>query len=176
MEANSEDFIKYIGILQSSIIRLKKNDVFSLIDFSKFEDLNSFMFRVYDCPHWYSWKDKTITSLLGFKVKLTDQIANRLIKNGFLSVKVKFPQMEKEEKSINLEVTTYLYLDKPVYKYVYYTDGFSFGQTNLDFFTLSKNIKAILTNKPLTRRSQINGFMQRLNSLSPNFNKNLDIE
>lgn len=176
MEQNSEEFIKDIGILQSSIIRLKKSEVFSLIDFSKFEDLDSFAFRIYDCPHWYSWKDKTITSLLGLKVKITDQISNRLIKNGSLSVKIIFPQMEKDGKKINLEVVTYLYLGKPVYKYNYYTEGFCFGQRNLDFFTLCKNIKAILTNKPLTRKSQVNGFMQRLNSLSPNFNKSLDTD
>lgn len=171
MTNTADDFYKLMSLLQNSILRLKNDQVFSTLNFKQLEDTESFLFRINECPFWFNWKNKTISSILGNTVKLDDTIAKRLIENGILSAKVSFPKIEHEGKSIKIEVSSYIYLNKPVYKYNYTTGGFSFGQSNLDFFLLCKNIKSLLTNKPLTRKNQLGGFMQRLNSLSPNFTK-----
>lgn len=163
-----------IGLLQSSILRLKSEPLFSSIDFTGIESNESVPVRIYDCPHWYNWVENTIVSLLGVKVNLSEKINNRLCGDGVLSFKVLFPILENEGKKIRIEISTHIHLGKPVYKYLYTTDGFSFGQDLLDFYNLKRTIKAIFNNKPILRKNQATGFMQRLNTLSPNFNKKIE--
>lgn len=163
-----------IGILHSSIIRLKKDSLFSSVDFSSVEDKESISIRIFGCPHWYNWTEKTITSILGFKTKINEKIEKRISSDETISLHVQFPLIEKEGKSIKIEMSTYMFMNKPVYKYLYTTDNLTFGQKNLDFYNFKKVITAILTNKPISRKNQIGGFMQRLNMLSPNFGKNIE--
>ena len=165
------NFIDVIKKLKEGVLKLKNNNAFSIIDFSQFNNEKSLLFRIHECPHWIDLLSNKITSILGVSVPVTDELSRRLLEKGSISIKVCFPKMEKDGKSIYLDVSTYMYYEKVVYKYTYVTEGFKFGQQNLDYYILCKNVNALLTNKPLTRKNQISGFMQRLNSLSPNFNK-----
>lgn len=172
---NKDELIKLIGVIQGGILRLKNNEMFAKVNFSNVENNDSFILRVYDCPMWYNWKEKTITSVLGFKVTLDEKLSSRLLKTP-ISTSVKFPKIEHEGKLINLEVYCYLKFNKPIYKYIYSVDNFYFSQSNLNYSSLLTSIKSLLTNKPITRRSQVGGFMTRLNSLSPNFGKSFDFD
>lgn len=172
---SKEDLIQKIGILQTCILKLKKDPIFNCVDFSSIENIESIVLRVYDCPMWYNWKEKTITSILGFKTQLNDSLANRMLKLP-VSLMIKFPEIENDGKKIKINVSCYMYLDKPVYKYSYTTDNLTFSQSNLNHSTLINTMKSLMTNKPITRKTQISGFMNRLNSLSPNFGKTVDFD
>lgn len=175
MEDKKDELIKLIGILQGGLLRLKGNELFSSVNFENIDDKESFVIRIYNCPMWYNWREKSITSILGFKSIIDEKLATRLLKTP-ISTSVKFPQIENDGRKINIEIYCYLVYNKPVYKYVYSVDNFSFSQLNLNYSSLLNSIKSLLTNKPITRKSQVGGFMSRLNSLSPNFGKNIDFE
>ena len=169
----SNEFLKTLKTLQAGIIRLKSNPLFNTINFSSIEDKESISLRMFDCPVWFYWATNNIVDILGVKVTLNESVANRLLKYN-LSLSVKYPEIIKDGKKIHISIYCYMYLNKPVYKYIYVTDNLSFSQSNLSYSELIHSVKAIMDNKPITKKVQITGFMNRLNSLSPNFGKSID--
>ena len=114
----SNEFLNTLKTLQTGIIRLKSNPLFNTIDFSSIENKESIALRMFDCPVWFYWATNNIVDILGVKVPLSESVANRLLKCN-LSSSVKYPEIIKEGKKIHISISCYVYLNKPVYKYVY---------------------------------------------------------